>query len=307
MDRGSLLIDHQGATMALQQIWSVYLSPTTFHPDQDIHILGDGIGSGSDIDNVPTKSPSDATGSMERYLTYSYLKRLGFVVTRPGTYDTAHDSPNAKVKNSKDSTLAADKPVATTTANIITLPQDTQTKTKLKQSQEQGVISLKSPLWTMLIETWDQLTFGINRWWHIKRFIWSGETNRPIVSQLDRIPIGKKESELERSSRRDPCLYEGSTVDFLKIALGQILPKLQIVPDLRLASKVDVSSSKSIRRTIDFFVYKPAGAFKKRQPGNPDYRVIVIRLDYFQSDKSRFGDVGNKVDNVLLIFFCGGE
>ncbi|GJJ73471.1 tRNA-splicing endonuclease subunit Sen54 [Entomortierella parvispora] len=240
MDRGSLLIDYQGAPITLQQMWSVYLSPPFFHPNSEI---GNCIESGSDL-----TQPSNATKSMERYLIYSYLKRLGFVVTRPGTYDV-DPSLNAKSKKSKESTLSADQPISTTATKDTTLPVDKLTNMDLKQSQEQGVVSLRNPFWTLLADSWSHLTVGIKRWWHIKRFIWSGKANRPIIAQTDRIPI------------------------------GQILSKLQVIPDLRLASKAKVSSSKSTNQAIDFLVYKPAGAFKKRQPGNPDYRVIVIRGD----------------------------
>lgn len=59
VDRGSLLIDHQGVNMSVQQMWTTYLT----------------------CNHTPGLA-------MERYLAYAYLKRLGFVVIRPGTYDS---------------------------------------------------------------------------------------------------------------------------------------------------------------------------------------------------------------------------
>jgi len=60
VDRGSLLVDYQGVNMSVQQMWTTYLTC-----------------------NHNQKTPALA---MERYLAYAYLKRLGFIVIRPGTY-----------------------------------------------------------------------------------------------------------------------------------------------------------------------------------------------------------------------------
>ncbi|KAF9363285.1 tRNA-splicing endonuclease subunit sen54 [Mortierella sp. NVP85] len=126
VDRGSLLVDHQGVNMSVQQMWTTYLTC-----------------------NHKQKTPALA---MERYLAYAYLKRLGFIVIRPGTYDP-EGGPN------------------------------------------------------------------------------------------------------------------------------QILQKLQIIPSARLIH----TSHRRVQRVnedkksaIDFEVYKPAGSFKKRQPGTPDYHVVVV-------------------------------
>src|SRR5687768_6333118 len=69
--------------------------------------------------------------------------------------------------------------------------------------------------------------------------------------------------------------------------VDQILQKLQIIPGTRLAQHAHKDATiqyggahqahRRTKRDVDFEVYKPGGAFKKRQPGMPDYRVVVTR------------------------------
>ncbi|KAG0354607.1 tRNA-splicing endonuclease subunit sen54 [Mortierella sp. AD032] len=113
---------------------------------------------------------------MDRYLAYAYFKRLGYVVTRPGTYDP-------RPIDSKPQTAAT-----------------------------------------------------------------------PASSEL--------------------------TVDTRGPGLKQILQRIRIIPTRRLVQPEDDLGQEIKKGTwkqkVDFEVYKPAGAFKKRQPGIPDYRVVVV-------------------------------
>ncbi|KAF9091025.1 tRNA splicing endonuclease 54, partial [Mortierella sp. AM989] len=66
VDRGSLLVDHHGNDMTVQQMWNIYLSLPYQSKNQN---------RGDDQESVT----QDGSRVMDRYLTYAYLKRLGFV------------------------------------------------------------------------------------------------------------------------------------------------------------------------------------------------------------------------------------
>ncbi|KAI7832290.1 hypothetical protein BC939DRAFT_100141 [Gamsiella multidivaricata] len=225
VDRGSLLVDHHGVDMSVQHMWSIYLSP--------VHIQSQDGRQHQDQDK-DAPIPQDSTTAMNRYLTYAYLKRLGFVVIRPGTY--RHEVVSRTHGQSK------------AWGHELTRP----------------LLKL-GPLFTAL---WDAI---VGTWWRRSRaFItnvglgllslidmWSGKFSRPLVSNNDQLQY------------------------------GQILDKLKIIPSVRLAHTSE-PSVQAMRRlqigrenniVVDFEVYKPAGAFKKRQPGTPDYHVVVVGAD----------------------------
>ncbi|KAF9433125.1 tRNA splicing endonuclease 54 [Entomortierella beljakovae] len=74
VDRGSLLVEHHGSELTVQQMWNIYLTIPLCHSGQ---IKENG---------------QDNTMVMNRYLAYAYLKRLGFTVIRPGTYNIESES-----------------------------------------------------------------------------------------------------------------------------------------------------------------------------------------------------------------------
>ena len=77
VDRGSLLVEHHGLDMTVQEMWSVYFTCAhVSYQDQDSQCAHE----------------QDSTLAMDRYLVYAYLKRLGFVVIRPGTYTREFDA-----------------------------------------------------------------------------------------------------------------------------------------------------------------------------------------------------------------------
>ncbi|KAI9237657.1 MAG: hypothetical protein BYD32DRAFT_291530 [Podila humilis] len=210
VDRGSLLAEHRGVDMTVQQMWSVYLQQAEERQQRF----------------------SGAARAMDLYVTYAYLKRLGFVVTRPGTYHYAGEVALG------DTTTADQKQV---------VPTGSLT----------GLWSTVAAMWRGRAKS---LFHALGLWFAPWR-LFSNELNRPLVSNSD------------------------------QLTYGEILEKIQIIPSIRLASVTDASEPK--KAMVDFEVYKPAGAFKKRQPGTPDYRVVVVEAgvplpaledfaDYFQ-------------------------
>ncbi|KAF9405206.1 tRNA-splicing endonuclease subunit sen54, partial [Podila epigama] len=159
VDRGSLLAEHMGVDMTVQQVWCVYLQQAMEDRRQLWH--------DNSLQQSAKTGPSKA---MDMCIVYAYLKRLGFVITRPG-------------------------------------------------------------LWFSSKSQW----------------LWR-EQDTPLVSN------------------KDELTHE----------------KIRIIPSTRLSlpmknlcdrpTKPDMNE----RAIIDFEVYKPAGAFKKRQPGTPDYRIVVV-------------------------------
>ncbi|KAF9186536.1 tRNA-splicing endonuclease subunit sen54 [Haplosporangium sp. Z 767] len=218
VDRGSLIIEHHSVEMTVQQVWSVYLSQARIF-DRTQQDATRGIRNGED----------DSSEALNRYLTYAYLKRLGFVVIRPGTYGQQSDA-------------------------------------RKLQTSEQAIIRFSagalfwSALWTSVIEVWKSNTSaivaGIGSWFAPFTKLWNREHSRPLVAN-------------------------NASLNY-----DQILKTLQIIPDMRLAQPrmpanqgVHCDNKKARtrpRREVDYEVYKPAGAFKKRQPGIPDYKVVVV-------------------------------
>ncbi|KAG0255676.1 tRNA-splicing endonuclease subunit sen54 [Mortierella polycephala] len=218
VDRGSLIIEHHGVDMTVQQVWSVYLS--------QVHSL---FRTQQDATQGARNDEDDSSEAMNRYLTYAYLKRLGFVVIRPGTYGQ-------------------------------------ESNARKQQAPEQTIIRFSagalfwSALWTSVFEAWKRNTSaivaGIGSWLAPLTELWSRGHSRPLVANND-------------------------SLDY-----DQILKTLQIIPDMRLAQPkipadqgVHCNNKKTrtaTRREVDFEVYKPAGAFKKRQPGISDYKVVVV-------------------------------
>ncbi|KAF9353925.1 tRNA-splicing endonuclease subunit sen54 [Mortierella sp. AD094] len=220
VDRGSLLVEHRGTDMTVQQMWNAYLSLPHQHKNQS---KGD--------DQNPTGK--DDSPVMDRYLTYAYLKRLGFVVIRPGTYSHENESRT--------------RPPSATQNQLLVRPLS-------------YVAFLWSAIKNSMFATWRRhisvLVTRIGLGLSNIADIWTRPSNRPLVSN------------------RDHLRYD------------QILHTLQIIPTVRLAqssrssdAEVAQSSKPDIKEiaVVDFDVYKPAGAFKKRQPGIPDYHVVVVR------------------------------
>ncbi|KAF9170965.1 tRNA-splicing endonuclease subunit sen54 [Mortierella sp. AD011] len=215
VDRGSLLVEHRGTNMTVQQMWNIYLSLPHQRKSQS---KGD--------DQNPTEK--DGSSVMDRYLTYAYLKRLGFVVIRPGTY--CHESESRT------------QPPTTVQNQLLTRP-----------------LSYLTFLWSAvknsMFAAWRRHISCIGLGLGNIANIWARPSNRPLVSN------------------RDHLRYD------------QILDRLQIIPTVRLAQSrysdtcVAPNSESDIKEAgvVDFDVYKPAGAFKKRQPGIPDYQVVVVR------------------------------
>ncbi|KAF9320736.1 tRNA splicing endonuclease 54 [Podila horticola] len=214
VDRGSLLAEYRGVDMTVQQMWSVYLQQAEQRQRQEF---------------------AGAARAMDLYVTYAYLKRLGFVVTRPGTYHNAEGDLQSGTKD-------ADQ-------NQVVRSSD----------------SWAGFLWSTVVAMWRRRTKSL---FHALG-LWFAPWSRLFSSGLDKPLV----------SNNDHLTYD------------EILEKIQIIPSIRLASVTDASQPK--RATVDFEVYKPAGAFKKRQPGIPDYRVVVVEagaplpslddfVDYFQ-------------------------
>ncbi|KAG0039542.1 Pyridoxal 5'-phosphate synthase subunit snz1 [Podila clonocystis] len=212
VDRGSLLAEHRGVDMTVQQMWSVYLQQAEERQQQEF------VG---------------AARAMDLYVTYAYLKRLGFVVTRSGTYHNAEEGIQGDMQAADQMQIVAPGPW--------------------------------TDLWSTVAAMWRRRTRSL---FHALG-LWFAPWSRLLSSGLDRPLV----------SNNDQLTYD------------QILEKIQIIPSIRLASVTDTSQPKKAK--VDFEVYKPAGAFKKRQPGTPDYRVVVVEAgaplpaledfaDYFQ-------------------------
>ncbi|KAF9089368.1 tRNA splicing endonuclease 54 [Mortierella sp. GBA35] len=209
VDRSSLLVEHNGVDMSLQQTWSLYLSRPQNNTGQ-----------------------WDSTRTMDRYLAYAYLKRLGYVVTRPGTYDFRPTGTKSQTTKAQESTAVT------------------------SQSSDPWSSSL---LWRTLVETWRAGTrivlTNLRRLFEPLSGLWDNRLDRPLVANNE------------------------------QLTHEQILQRIRIIPSRRLVHAGEESEQdagrNSVKRDIwklkvDFEVYKPAGAFKKRQPGNPDHRVIVV-------------------------------
>ncbi|KAF9903948.1 tRNA-splicing endonuclease subunit sen54 [Linnemannia zychae] len=204
VDRSSLAIQHDGVDISLQQTWRLYLTQPQNRAGQ-----------------------WDSTRAMDLYLVYAYLKRLGYVVTRPGTYDP-HPA------DSKSQTAAAP------TSSGLTL----------------GTRSpwLSSFLWRVLVDSWKAGTriviTGLRRWFEPLSGLWNSRLHKPLVANNE------------------------------QLTHEQILQRIRIIPSRRLVQLEEDSKKEGKKyiwkQKVDFEVYKPGGAFKKRQPGIPDYRVVVV-------------------------------
>lgn len=232
VDRGSLLAEHQGVDMTVQQMWSVYLQQAEERQQRF----------------------SGAARAMDLYVTYAYLKRLGFVVTRPGTYHYAEEVAQG------DTTTADQKQV---------VPAGSWT----------GLWSTVAAMWRRRARS---LLHALGLWFAPWR-LFSNELDRPLVSNSDQLTYGKG------SDTRCCITLIGYFVDNNFSPTGEILEKIQIIPSIRLASVTDASEPK--KAVVDFEVYKPAGAFKKRQPGTPDYRVVVVEYVVIKSAGRSLGRV----------------
>ncbi|CAO3565537.1 unnamed protein product [Mortierella alpina] len=219
VDRGSLLAEQHGLEMTVQEMWSVYFTYA--------HVSYQDQGS-------QCAHQQDSTLAMDRYLVYAYLKRLGFVVIRPGTYT---QEPDARARRQTSTTLN----------NALLRPLH-------------GA-SFFSFLRSWIIGTWRNaarvMVSRIGVFLEPLDIVWARTIRRPLVAHNDRLNY------------------------------DQILQKLQVIPAIRLAHNAqddgtiqqqgDRQAHGRIKRDADFEVYKPVGGFKKRQPGSPDYRVVVTR------------------------------
>ncbi|KAF9134486.1 tRNA-splicing endonuclease subunit sen54, partial [Mortierella sp. GBA39] len=209
VDRSSLLVEHNGADVDVQQTWSLCLSQPQDHRGQ-----------------------WDSTWAMDRYLTYAYLKRLGYVVTRPKTYNP--------------------RPVGT-------IPETAASPASSALTSDYKGLWFSTFLWRLLVDSWNVGTrivlTGFRRWLEPLNDLWNNRMRRPLVANNE------------------------------QLSHEQILQRIRIIPTRRLVRSLEEESKPHIEHRItkdtweqkvDFEVYKPAGAFKKRQPGIPDYRVVVV-------------------------------
>lgn len=144
VDRSSLLVEHNGADLDVQQTWSLYLSQSQDHTGQ-----------------------WDSTRAMDRHLTYAYLKRLGYVVTRPGTYDPRTVDTIPKTAASPASSAL------------------------ISDSKEQW---LRTFLWKLLVDSWNVGTRvilrGIRRWFEPLSDLWNSRMSRPLVANNEQLSHG---------------------------------------------------------------------------------------------------------------------
>ncbi|KAF9959928.1 tRNA splicing endonuclease 54 [Mortierella alpina] len=219
VDRGSLLVEHHGLDMTVQEMWSVYFTCAhVSYQDQDSQCAHE----------------QDSTLAMDRYLVYAYLKRLGFVVIRPGTYTREFDAQARRQAST------------------------TQSSALLRPSHNASFFSVLSS-------------------WFLKA--WRNAAGA-IVSRIGMLL--KPFDRVWTRTIRGPLVAHGDQMNY-----DQILKKLQIIPGTRLAQHAHKDATiqyggahqahRRTKRDVDFEVYKPGGAFKKRQPGMPDYRVVVTR------------------------------
>ncbi|KAI1292409.1 tRNA-splicing endonuclease subunit sen54 [Mortierella claussenii] len=206
VDRGSLLVDYYGSDLSVQQMWSLYLS----------------------------QKGNDSL-RMERYLTYAYLKRLGFVVIRPGIYD--HQ------KTQQTSAFLSQV---------------------LKRSWS-GLTLWCSTLWKTLFTTWRlrvrAMVSGIGLRLVSIVGMWTAPSSRPLIAN-------------NVQSCYDRILQDLQIIPTMRLAQSPVQPDFELTVTGSEESGTGASGERE--PTIDFEVYKPAGTFKKRQPGIPDYRVVVI-------------------------------
>lgn len=144
VDRSSLLAEHNGADITVQQTWSLCLSqPETLTKQRD------------------------STQAMDRYLTYAYLKRLGYVVTRPGTYDPR---------------------------TVDTKPQTPATPVSSALTSETNGSRLSSFLWRLLVDSWNagiRITLtGLRRYFEPLSDLWNNRLTRPLVANNEQLSHG---------------------------------------------------------------------------------------------------------------------
>ena len=144
VDRSSLQVEHNGVDITVQQTWSLYLSQPQNHT-----------------------GPWDSTRTMNRYLTYAYLKRLGYVVTRPGTYDTRPLDTKPKTATS---------PVSTALTSESSGPW------------------LSSFLWRVLVDSWKAgariIVTSLRRWFEPLSSLWNNRLDRPLVANDEQLSHG---------------------------------------------------------------------------------------------------------------------
>ncbi|KAG0204489.1 tRNA-splicing endonuclease subunit sen54 [Mortierella sp. GBA30] len=244
VDRGSLLAEHLGVDMTVQEMWNVYLSRahTTYNSQEEKN---------PDVDIAHKQGSSLA---MDRYLAYAYLKRLGFVVTRPGTY-------------TDDTSTVAPQYYSTAHSSAIVSASD-------------GALS-----WTLMWQSvfgawrnnWSTLAGGVGLFLDFFASRWSRRYSQPLVANT------------------------------AQMNYDQILQNLQIIPSMRLTTHPSVEDGygdgyekgSRTKRKVDFEVYKPAGTFKKRQPGSPDYRVVVVSSSAALPNLGELSDyMGGQADPV---------
>ncbi|KAF9575804.1 tRNA splicing endonuclease 54 [Mortierella alpina] len=222
VDRGSLLAEHQGLDMTVQEMWSVYFNYA--------HIS---------YQNQGLRCPHDqeSTLAMDRYLVYSYLKRLGFIVIRPGTYTQEADIRTRRQTSS------------------------TPSSTLWRPSHSASFFSV---LCSWILGTWKNVTGLIVS--RIGMFLkpidgfWTGAIRRPLVAQGERLNYGT--ISLAPAATLMDSIRSFSSLVRVKFNIQQ---------------RGGHQARGLTKRDVDFEVYKPGGTFKKRQPGIPDYRVVVTR------------------------------
>jgi hypothetical protein len=155
VDRSSLLAEHNGADITVQQTWSLCLSqPETLTRQWD------------------------STRAMDRYITYAYLKRLGYVVTRPGTYDPR---------------------------TVDTKPQTTATPASSALTSGTNDPRLSSLLWRLLADSWNAgiriVLSRLRRYFEPLSDLWNKRMNRPLVANNEQLSHGMSRTHLSTMLR----------------------------------------------------------------------------------------------------------
>lgn len=81
--------------------------------------------------------------------------------------------------------------------------------------------------------------------------------------------------------------YHFNTTSLLIIHIGAIYSTLQIIP----SSPWYKPFYKSLCRSFDWNVYKPRSSWKKKDPGTPDFRIVVNKLRVYTQSHRYYTDI----------------
>ncbi|KAG0076464.1 hypothetical protein BGZ93_003961 [Podila epicladia] len=187
VDRGSLLAEHRGVDMTVQQMWSVYLQQAEERQQKEF---------------------AGAARAVDLYVTYAYLKRLGFVVTRPGTYHNAEEGTQSDTK-------AADQ--------MQIVPSGSWTE-----------------LWSTVAAMWRRkarsLFHALDLWFAPWSRLFSSGLDRPLVSNGDQLTYALEDFADYFQGQVDPATHESS--DIVTTAAATSVPLPQATPGSGKGKKV---------------------------------------------------------------------